>query len=248
MDYAGEELKRQRLALAALLTGGAMPEQREIRQEAAWESLAEGFAGGAMDFRDPASVWGSTWRRSAADGENGTVRRTGPFGWEDEASGNQSGLLETEVFAGRRDVGTGIPSAGGGDLDSAEREDLTARAAALARMAAAERANMAGPERDADAAGVLKQAAGAESTEARKNRQVPEDVRAEVQGRRTAWELPGATSDGWLSYAAGTAASQEGVARTASVFARQAEAAEVRALSLAFQRDARRYDGGFAIY
>ncbi len=227
MDYAGWELERQRAALAALLLGETAEEGREA--EASLRSPGGGRRGlGAV--RERGGRQAGMLRVPAAEEET-AVRRAveGSF------------FLRTE--SGTGGGGTGVPLTE--EAENGTEENGTAgRGAArkeTARNGAAENGTAEnGTARNGEAG------SGTETGQAvllRPEESGPAeagDVRFFSAGLRSS---AGPWTDGELRFSPVLRA-EEGCLSGGG----EAEREAAKALSLAVQRDARRYDGGFAIY
>ena len=226
MDYAGWELERQRAALAALLLGETEEESSLRSPGGGRQEQGAAWAGGGRQA--------GTLRTPAAEGEAAglTAVRRAEGGW----------------FFLRTESGTGGGGTGAPPTETAENE--TARNGTARNVAARNGTARNGTARNVAAKNGTAEKGTAESgTETGQavllrpeefGPETPGDVRFFAAGLRSS-AGPREAGELWFSP---VLRAEEGRLSGGG----EAEREAARAISLAVQRDARRYDGGFAIY
>lgn len=251
MDYAGWELERQRRALAALLLGGGAEEaERDADRrspETAWERA--GAAG-----QTAAGTPGRYAVRPGGPEGRGTLREDpGDPGARKPETPTSAWERVLEASAGRdrtADAPPGVGTALGEDAPGASDRETEARAAARGGYR---------QEAGRDPEDLLRREAGDEAARALQRTLVPAENGADPLLRGGGFPEAGGARRGtggdWVpvSRGAGPAAGLSPAGGTVPPWGGPGEAAlrgedSARAVSLAVQRDARRYDGGFVIY
>lgn len=243
MDYAGEEWKRQRLALAALLMGGGPHEEEAARRDKSRPPVSETTGPASRDreagpaLRPETSALEAAERQYRACKDAAPLWRTGPFPdgeggeWDRNAAGYSDGA-ETASF-GRNGAEESLwPEAGPRTARSPGQAEKSVPAEDTAE--ARRRAEPLPP-------GMADRAGKGDRRERARSPAVP-------AGRGFAKEGAEAGAEARRSGGLDAVVLPETGSRIGAAPARQAGTAEAKALSLAFQRDARRYDGGFSIY
>lgn len=258
MDYAGWELERQRRALAALLLGGGAARE-DGEGDAGRRSPETAREGAGAAGQTAAGTYGryaagpgapEGWdalreaRRASRDGEP----ETPPSAWESILSGPAPAGWDRTADAGPGDGDTARGeerrSSGGrtGEAEDSGRRTVRNLEGAAGQRGAPELrtpASPAGETPDGDGATPGQRPSGTAADG-------EESVRRESGGS--------ATGGGWISVPRGSpAADASPLGETGLAWGGGGETAlraeeDAKALSRAVQRDARRYDGGFAIY
>lgn len=272
MDYLGWELARQRSALEALLLGGGEARDREAARAGGRRSPAEQagrYAGGGYGAED-----GKAWEAARGTGQNRGAQHAGRIktpvsAWEQilGAEGTGGGLERD----GRGTAADTARAARGEDQDPPGGG--TGARAAFLRPSGGYEARQAG--RRAFAADTAETETDTAAEPAGERRAGERDAEGRLGGKRAGTAASGMGGDGgWVPVSGQSGAARRsggsgtgprgqdglpvfqetgenggtgpwnGPGETAALRAEDG----ARALSRAVQRDARRYDGGFAIY
>lgn len=250
MDYAGWELERQRRALAALLLGGGVEEaERDADRrspETAWERA--GAAG--------QTAAGTPGRYAVRPGDpegRGTLREgPGDPGARKPETPASAWERVLEASAGRDRTADAPPGVG-----TALEEDMPGASGRETEAQAAWRGHRQEAGRDPE--DLLRREAGDEAARALQRTFVPAEDGADPLLRGGGLPEAGgarrSAGGGWVPVSRGTdpAAGLSPAGGTVPPWGGPGEAAlrgeeSARVVSLAVQRDARRYDGGFVIY
>lgn len=222
VDYAGWELERQRAALAALLLGGETEERRENRAVRKAETARLSSAGG-QEQRTPQET---DWTEEPA---GSLLTPAGPS----ETTARPAGVW---TAGGRRFLWPETGSLrGSGGTGALLEEGPRAAGTGLAEGTGT-------AERTAEGTGTAEEIKTAESG--------AEEGQAAPLRTETFDGMPGAGGGGWTPAASlrSSAGSWPGAGLWAASGGGEEGREAAKTLSLAVQRDARRYDGGFALY